>query len=394
MITLTPYLDTRNKKATEFPLMIRLTANRTSSYIPTNIKLRAEQWQNEQIVCHRQAKALNRILTEKLAKLRLQLAEVSNTTALNGLKAADVRKLLLNEKQPKNEVAFVDYAQKFICTKKAPKTQETYNYTLKAIERFMGSRKLLLTDISLAFIREFESWLQTSCKTNTISIHLRNIRAIINSAIDDELLPQEAYPFRRYRIKSAPTMKRSLSLEQVRRLIEYPCNNTQAKYRDVFLLSLYLAGINMVDLLHIKALSADGKLTYIRAKTGIPCVLSVPQEAMSIIEKYKGENHLLVFMDRYKEHKNFVHHLNSALSSFDGFRGVTSYWARHTWATLAAEIDIPEATIDMALGHKSPYPMSDIYIARNRSKVDDAIMAVIDFIKNGSTSQSSRRKQF
>ena len=391
MITLTPYLDTRNKKASEFPLMIRLTANRTSSYIPTNIKIRAEQWQNEQVVCHRQAKTLNRILAEQLAKLRLQLTEVSNTTVLKGLKATDVRKLLLNEAQPKREVAFADYAQRFISTKRALKTQETYNYTLKAIERFTGSRKPLLTDISLTFIREFESWLQTTCKANTISIHLRNIRAIINSAIDDELLQQEAYPFRRFRIKSAPTMKRSLSLEQVRKLIDYPCNSTQAKYRDVFLLSLYLAGINMVDLLHLKALSADGKLTYIRAKTGIPCVLSVPPEAMEIINKYKGENYLLEFMDRYKEHKNFVHHLNTALGSLDGYSGVTSYWARHTWATLAAEIDIPEATIDMALGHKSPYPMSDIYIARNRAKVDIAITAVINLIKSGSTSQSNRQ---
>lgn len=50
MITLTPYLDTRNKKASEFPLMIRLTANRTSSYIPTNIKIRAPQFPNGSIV--------------------------------------------------------------------------------------------------------------------------------------------------------------------------------------------------------------------------------------------------------------------------------------------------------------------------------------------------------
>ena len=63
---------------------------------------------------------------------------------------------------------------------------------------------------------------------------------------------------------------------------------------------------------------------------------------------------------------------------------ISSYWARHTWATFAAEIDIPEAVIDMALVHKSPFPMSDIYIRRNLSKVNSAITKVIDYVNDSS----------
>ena len=54
----------------------------------------------------------------------------------------------------------------------------------------------------------------------------------------------------------------------------------------------------------------------------------------------------------------------------------------HTWATIAADIDIPDAVIDMALGHKSPYPMTDIYVRRNQKKVDEAVRAVIDYINS------------
>lgn len=62
------------------------------------------------------------------------------------------------------------------------------------------------------------------------------------------------------------------------------------------------------------------------------------------------------------------------------FPNITSYWARHTWATIAADIDIPDAVIDAALGHKSPYRMTDIYVRRNIKKVNDAIRKVIDYV--------------
>ena len=62
------------------------------------------------------------------------------------------------------------------------------------------------------------------------------------------------------------------------------------------------------------------------------------------------------------------------------FPELTSYWARHTWATLAAEVDVPDAVIDAALGHRSPYPMADIYIRRNYKKVDEAVDKVIAYL--------------
>jgi integrase len=64
------------------------------------------------------------------------------------------------------------------------------------------------------------------------------------------------------------------------------------------------------------------------------------------------------------------------------FPNLTTYWARHTWATIAADLDIPDAVIDAALGHRSPYRMSEIYIKRNAKKVDAAIRKVIDYVNS------------
>lgn len=62
------------------------------------------------------------------------------------------------------------------------------------------------------------------------------------------------------------------------------------------------------------------------------------------------------------------------------FPKLSSNWARHTWATLAAEIDIPDDTIALALGHSSGHRVTSIYIRRNQKKVDDANRAVIDYL--------------
>ena len=77
----------------------------------------------------------------------------------------------------------------------------------------------------------------------------RNLRAIFNRAIDEEIIPQGMYPFRRFKIKKESTPKRSLTVEELRMLRDYPCEEWQEKWRDMFMLIFYLIGINTVDLM-------------------------------------------------------------------------------------------------------------------------------------------------
>lgn len=72
--------------------------------------------------------------------------------------------------------------------------------------------------------------------------------------------------------------------------------------------------------------------------------------------------------------------LNKNLS--DIMPGLTAYWARHSWATIAASLDIQEDTIALALGHSSAHTTTAIYIQRDLRKVDAANRRVIDFVLN------------
>ena len=223
---------------------------------------------------------------------------------------------------------------------------------------------------------------------------MRNIRAVINSAIDEEIICQNNYPFRKFKIKNERTIKRSLTLQQLKMLRDYKCEPYQELYKDVFMLIFYLAGINMIDLLHLKEIN-NGRIEFKRAKTGRLYSIKVEPEALAIINKYRGQNFLLNIMDRYKHHKNFLKRMNSSLRKIGKFervgRGgkkiftsvlfpcISSYWARHTVATLMAELDVPKETIAAALGHGGN-SVTDIYINFDNKKVDAAMRKVIDYV--------------
>lgn len=398
--------------------------NGTAAQIATGLMLHKNEFEAGKVVGVPMAGKLTQMLGIKRAKLQLDIEELAcNGYEVDKMKAAEIKKAVLakhgNDGEEGNgegngagnETAFGTFAEKFIARRGKEKTRQVYEMTLRKMGGYCDVGRLRFADISAGWLRDFEQWLGTTCSVNTRGIHLRNIRAVMNAAIDEGVVPADLYPFRRFKIKKEETMKRSLSVGDLRRLRDYPCEGWQRKYVDVFMLSFYLAGINLVDLMGLPPLGADGVIRYRRSKTGVLCQLSVPPEARAIIERYRGERHLLWFGERLKPGAegwhDWLHRFNEGLQKVGPsgymyvrrkgqcggkqrvkvynalFPELTSYVARHTWATLAAEIDVPDAVIDAALGHRSPCRMADIYIRRDARKVDEAVRRVIEYVKGG-----------
>lgn len=394
--------------------------NGTAAQIATGLMLHKNEFEAGKVVGVPMAGKLTQMLDIKRAKLQLDIEELAcNGYKVDKMKAAEIKKAVLakhgNDDEEGNgvgnETAFGTFAEKFIARRGKEETRQVYEMTLRKMGEYCDVGRLRFADISVGWLRDFEQWLGATCSVNTRGIHLRNIRAVMNAAIDEGVVPADLYPFRRFKIKKEETMKRSLSVGDLRRLRDYPCEGWQRKYVDVFMLSFYLAGINLVDLMGLPPLGADGVIRYRRSKTGVLCQLSVPPEARAIIERYRGERHLLWFGERLKPGAegwhDWLHRFNEGLQKVGPsgymyvrrrgqcggkqrvkvynalFPELTSYWARHTWATLAAEIDVPDAVIDAALGHRSPCRMADIYIRRDARKVDEAVRRVIEYVKGG-----------
>lgn len=397
--------------------------NGTAAQIATGLMLHKEEFEAGKVVGVPMAGKLTQMLGIKRAKLQLDIEELAvSGYEVDKMKAAEIKKAVMAKRGNDgeegngegngtgNETAFGTFAEKFIARRGKEKTRQVYEMTLRKMGGYCDVGRLRFADISVGWLRDFEQWLGETCSVNTRGIHLRNIRAVMNAAIDEGVVPADLYPFRRFKIKKEETMKRSLSVGDLRRLRDYPCEGWQRKYVDVFMLSFYLAGINLVDLMGLPPLGADGVIRYRRSKTGVLCQLSVPPEARAIIERYRGERHLLWFGERLKPGAegwhDWLHRFNEGLQKVGPsgymyvrrkgqcggkqrvkvynalFPELTSYWARHTWATLAAEIDVPDAVIDAALGHRSPCRMADIYIRRDARKVDEAVRRVIEYFED------------
>ena len=185
------------------------------------------------------------------------------------------------------------------------------------------------------------------------------------------------------------TRKRALTIEQLRSLIKLqPETQEKTKIRDIFLLMVYLIGINTKDLLNIKEI-VNGCIEYKRFKTGKLYSIKIEPEALDIINKYRGSEYLLDIPYR----DNFTNHLDNTLKKLGAVEygkynkklitpiepKLSSYYARHTWATIASELEIPKETIAHALGHGGN-SVTDIYIDFNQKKIDEANRKVIDYI--------------
>lgn len=398
-------LDARKvSKSEKYPLVILITQGSTSAHLPTGIRLQPSQWDDSRrdgakIIAHPQAAVLNRIASSKLAEATIQAAQIPMGKA-RSMSAAQIKTLIsrTDEEEVRPIIYVGDYFRKFAQAKEKQNTRESFDYTLKKLDEYCDVDKLQFVDITIPFLKDWVQQMSATCGVNTRAIHLENLRAVINSAIDDELLSQDKYPFRRFKIKREAAEKRSITLWKLVQLRDYPCEPYQEKYRDMFMLSFYLAGINLKDLLELPPMSNLVELTYKRNKSNVLWSGTIPREAREIIEKYRGTNHLLIFGDKYKNYKDFLSRINKELKKIglvtrSGLGGkkerkpilpdLTFYSARHTWATIAADIDIPEATIDMALAHKSPYIMTEVYIRKNLKKTNAAMRAVIDELKRG-----------
>lgn len=280
-------------------------------------------------------------------------------------------------------------------------TRESNEYTLSVMEKFSEKRgvpldTLKFEDISYAWLSDFETYMKKEgMSQNTRKIHFGNIRAAIRDAYKRELT--EADPFRRFSFRPAKTRKRSMEVDKLRELFDCPVLPFAELYRDMMKLSFMLLGINTVDLYNLRVIR-DGRVEYDRSKTGGLFSVKVEPEAMEIIEKYKGERNLLMLADRWSDHRNFRHQMNAAIKRIgkaqgkgikdkegDGpFAEVTSYWMRHTWATVAYEVGVSDDVISQALGHQgSGTRVTEVYIRRNMEKVDDANRKVLDWVLYG-----------
>ena len=355
--------------------------------------------------CDRSNLKLKRLLgtyDSRLSDLKFNLMSAGGRDLdLDGIRDLVLTECLGREPTaPTGDKLFVTTFNRFVESKTNRGTISVYQHTLDRMRLFDPDvDKRSFEDIDLKWLTDFEVFCAQTASKNARNIHLRNIRAVFNYAIDFDLT--SAYPFRRFKIRPEATRKRSMSVEELRELFTFPVEPYAEIYRDLFKLIFMLIGINTVDLHGLKSVTKNGRIEYKRAKTGRLYSVKVEPEAMEIIEKYRGVNGLLCIADRWSDSRNFRHQMNKALQRIGeverkgrggkkiiepAFPGLTTYWARHTWATIARKLKISVDDIALALGHSNGHETTRIYIDEDLEAIDAANRRVLDWVLYGEDS--------
>lgn len=158
-----------------------------------------------------------------------------------------------------------------------------------------------------------------------------------------------------------------------------------------------MRGINIGDLCLLKEENIiNGRIEYVRQKTHKPYSIKIEPEIMEIINRYRGKEYLLNPCDSYKKYNDFIGHINDGLKRIGSinrvgrggkkvitplFPGLSTYWARHTFATIAhVECGIPIDMVADLLGHSNGNEVTNIYIRKSEKAMDEAARKVIDVI--------------
>lgn len=337
-------------------VQVEAKLNRRNIYLTTNVYLRPEHWCKNMalVINHPQANELNAMLFEFLIHLQgIELGfwkrGIQPTLAL--LRNAVRKKATLN-------ITFSSFARSAInFSDKRDSTKENLLTTVGKLEQFRPG--LDFADLTYTMLKDFEAWLREQGKgINTIAKHLRQLRTLVNEAINDGYMSADAYPFRKFKIKQEKSQKPFLTPDELRKLeILRLAEQRQQHVLDAFLFCCYTglrySDFRAMDTANIVQINRSPWLCFVMKKTNITVRLP-----LNLLFDGKAVN----LLKRYYSVENFSNipgnpETNKILSEIGVIAGLNKHFtfhtARHTCATLLVHQGVAITTVQKVLGHTS-----------------------------------------
>jgi len=387
----------------EGSIFYRVIHNRTTRHVHTGYKVYPCEWNAEcsKIVLSPNTEesryeyliSLKDIIAADTARLNRIISRLERTAY--GDFTADM--IIDIFKSSDNNDSFIVFANQLITELKIAgkrRTAETYSASVNSISRFHGNDDISFDDMNSNLIMRYESYLKSSglCPNST-SFYMRNLRAIYNRAVEKQLTEQR-HPFKRVYTGIDKTIKRAVPLKIIRKIrdLDFKVDPAMDYARNIFMFSFYTRGMSFIDMAYLRKNDLkDGILSYRRRKTGQQLFIKWEKPMQQIVSKYdtSGSPYLLpiirnIAADDRQQYKNAAHKVNIYLKRLGRQIGLsmplTSYVARHAWASIAKSKNIPVSVISEAMGHDSE-STTRIYLASlDTSAVDKANRMIIKLL--------------
>lgn len=380
-------------KNNESPLMLRVCKNGKRKYQSLGISINPALWDfktnkparncpNKEYIeklITEKAKAY----TEKIIELKAMDKEFTATTLVekvnNPIKLKTVGDV------------FLDYIQRLTAEKRTGymlSIKQVYN----SLIRFNKHLNIYFPDIDITWLRKYETWLRSNnIKENTIGIRFRTLRAIYNLAIEENIVKAEYYPFKKYKVSKLheETAKRAINKDEINSILNYKSGNPYTRFPiDLFTFTYLTGGINFVDIAYLtKDNIIDDRLVYYRRKTSKLIKLPLQPKAIELINKYsKPDNPYLfpilsTFHKTEQQQRNRIHKVITKVN--DRLKAIgkelnlpidlTTYVARHSFATSLKRSGVQTSMISEMLGHSSE-TVTQIYLdSFGNDQMEDAM---------------------
>ena len=378
---------------------------RNVKWISTEHHIYAEEWNEEQSVIVIQSGSKRRadlLLLQSVLDWEMKQSE-EIVRDLDADKIDYTLEKLCNRlvSIPKQKTVFI-FLQEQISRQEQMKrhgTAMTYSNAYQRFKEFRADADLTFDQLTPDMIEEYEAWLTNRrLMQNTIRFYLRTLHTLLYKAIDEGLLSDDNKLFSRVRLAYVPTNKRAISAEDIRaiRQLELPSDSIQAFARDLFMFSFYTRGMSFVDIACLKKKDLkNGLISYCRKKTNQQITIAWEQELQEIVDRYSAQTEGTPYMlpiiknmdeTEYVQYKRVQTNVNRALKRIGTMVGlklpITMYVARHSWASIARDMDISISVISEGMGHQS-CKTTQIYLDTiDTSKINEANRKIIGKINS------------
>lgn len=388
---------------------IAVTHNRRRVYISTGIYtclVRFKKGRTDGILTD---KVIEDTLNERVAKIRLIINE--HEELINGMSTAtEVKDFIVRTLDAGKSIDFFTFAKQHIASIPNDSTRFYHESRLRTFASFVqDSRKknsLSITEINSTLVKDYAAWLKSSRRRrgegygisdNTIRTYVFALATLFNAAkeryndYDNGVIVIKADPFRSYKPERIETAKRALSANEILSIWEYsPTNKSAEVARDVFLLSFFLAGMNVADMWECAPFT--DRIEYTRKKTrshkkDAPFIsIPIHPKISSIVMKYADTNGKrgFGFYGSYSKIGSLhqcIHYGMVRMREDLGIEGLTFYAARHSFATIARnDCGVSMDDIALCLTHDSGHSITDTYIKKDYSRIDSVIDKVVRFV--------------
>lgn len=412
MATTNLYLDDRVlRKDGCAPLKVILRNRGTVAHLPLGIAIPPQCWKDGKVVLSK-SKAVDDLLPNKPAVLnteiramvaKINLAVTNICSSKSNIPASSLRLKVQSALEGRDveaesgSMTLVKCWEEYLTSLEKESSRLTMrtplNFVIRAYKR---PHSIFLDDIDERWVEEFVALLKKGnervkpLSQNTANNYYTALKVVWHFAHKRRYVPRTNDPFADISVPKVATRSRALEVEDVRKIWFYDADKhgdsgysafLKERARDLFKLIICLCGINMADLYELKESDIrGGRLETDRRKTGVHINIKLEPEALEIIKRYKKDGYLIGKLRSNSANATSLK-MNCALSKH--MPGLTIYWARHTWASLAVELDIPDRTVFMGLAHKQGSYSDETYITMRNRKLDEANRRVIDYILCG-----------